>query len=203
MLKPPSPLPQRRLSRLEGQYLVRTPALTARTPAADPGEQVMQSQMIGMQSSLDRILSAIQSQNQALVQGGPAYPPPGGPSRESPVMTGPMPPQRNNEMYGNSPGGQGDGPPRPRAFPPLPGFAPPVRSSLPTTMLCDLPGFCTYSRTSTRRTVLCRVQRRPRTTSRKTHSLARHSTRLLRLYRGLQMLLQRLPPPRLPSLPGT
>ncbi|OJT06995.1 Transcriptional activator of proteases prtT [Trametes pubescens] len=86
--------------------------------------EVMQSQMIGMQSSLDRILSAIQSQNQALVQGGPAYPPPGGPSRESPVMSGPMPPQRN-EMYGNSPGGQGDGPPRPRAFPPLPGFAPP------------------------------------------------------------------------------
>lgn len=46
----------------------------------------MQSQMIGMQSSLDRILSAIE--NQALVQGGPAYPPPGGPSRESPLCPG-------------------------------------------------------------------------------------------------------------------
>ncbi|KAH9859043.1 hypothetical protein C2E23DRAFT_717098 [Lenzites betulinus] len=72
-----------RLSRLEGQYLV------------------MQSQMIGMQSSLDRILSAVQSQSQALVQAGsPMYGPPGG-------------------------GAQGDGPPRARAFPPLPGFAPP------------------------------------------------------------------------------
>ncbi|EIW59016.1 uncharacterized protein TRAVEDRAFT_48143 [Trametes versicolor FP-101664 SS1] len=64
MLKPPSPLPQRRLSHLEGQYLV------------------MQSQMIGMQSSLDRILSAIE--NQALVQGGPAYPPPGAQQRRDP-----------------------------------------------------------------------------------------------------------------------
>ncbi|KAI8972188.1 hypothetical protein BD414DRAFT_469566 [Trametes punicea] len=94
-----------RLSRLEGQYLV------------------MQSQMIGMQSSLDRILSAIQSQNQAMVQGS-VYPPGGGSSRDSPVITGSMPSVRNNvEMY-NSPS-QGDGPSRPRSFPPLPGFAPP------------------------------------------------------------------------------
>lgn len=57
--------PQRRLSRLEGQYLVCSPALPTRTQAADLGEQVMQSQMIGMQSSLDRIMSAIQ--NPALV----------------------------------------------------------------------------------------------------------------------------------------
>ncbi|KAI0821658.1 hypothetical protein BC628DRAFT_805892 [Trametes gibbosa] len=105
-----------RLSRLEGQYLV------------------MQSQMIGMQSSLDRILSAIQSQNQALVQAaspvgngaGPVqgYPAPGSASRDSPVIGAGG---RNGvEMYGTSPGGaQGDGPPRARAFPPLPGFAPP------------------------------------------------------------------------------
>jgi len=81
--------------------------------------QVMQSQMIGMQSSLDRILSAIQAQNQqtaAMVQhsvyaNGGSHPP--------------MPPLRNGvDMYG-SPGPM-DGPSRgPRSFPPLPGFAPP------------------------------------------------------------------------------
>ncbi|TFK91597.1 hypothetical protein K466DRAFT_482404 [Polyporus arcularius HHB13444] len=94
-----------RLSRLEGQYLV------------------MQSQMIGMQSSLDRILSAIQSQGQnqspPVVQ-HPVYPTG---SRDSPILSGPLPPIRtHSEMY-NSP--QGEGPSRPRAFPPLPGFAPP------------------------------------------------------------------------------
>ncbi|KAI0930218.1 hypothetical protein AcV5_006990 [Taiwanofungus camphoratus] len=89
-----------RLSRLEGQYLV------------------MQSQMIGMQSSLDRILSAIQTQNQATVamvqhavygNGGPP----------------PLPSIRNGaDMYGSP--GPSDGPPRLRRdFPPLPGFAPP------------------------------------------------------------------------------
>ncbi|KAL4078547.1 hypothetical protein V8B97DRAFT_1865873 [Scleroderma yunnanense] len=73
-----------RLSRLEGQYMV------------------MQSQMIGMQSSLDRILSAVQ------VQGQPS----------------------NQQVYAPSidPGSSRDGNPayqqRPR-FPPLPGFAPP------------------------------------------------------------------------------
>ncbi|EED78389.1 predicted protein [Postia placenta Mad-698-R] len=91
-----------RLSRLEGQYLV------------------MQSQMIGMQSSLDRILSAIHAQSQqtaAIVQhsiyanGAPP----------------PMPPPLRNsvDVYGSP--GPVDGPSRPvpRSFPPLPGFAPP------------------------------------------------------------------------------
>ncbi|KAI0674849.1 hypothetical protein C8Q78DRAFT_504835 [Trametes maxima] len=111
-----------RLSRLEGQYLV------------------MQSQMIGMQSSLDRILSAIQSQsqsqnqNQGIVQPPPVYPPGGGSSRDSPVIPGPIPPSaavRNNGNSGNvdmyhPSSAQGDGgPSRPRSFPPLPGFAPP------------------------------------------------------------------------------
>ncbi|OSD06688.1 hypothetical protein PYCCODRAFT_753896 [Trametes coccinea BRFM310] len=94
-----------RLSRLEGQYLV------------------MQSQMIGMQSSLDRILSAIQSQNQVMAHGGPVYPPGGGSSRDSPVLQGAMNTRNNVDMY-NSPS-QGDGSSRPRTFPPLPGFAPP------------------------------------------------------------------------------
>ncbi|KAI0745663.1 hypothetical protein C8Q76DRAFT_36732 [Earliella scabrosa] len=96
-----------RLSRLEGQYLV------------------MQSQMIGMQSSLDRILTAIQSQGQPLVQQPP--PPPvyhGNSSRNSPAISGPLPPIRtHSESY--NPGGPGEGPSRPRTFPPLPGFAPP------------------------------------------------------------------------------
>jgi len=75
-----------RLSRLEGQYLV------------------MQSQMIGMQSSLDRILSAVQ-QNQAASMGPPA-------------------------MYGNgshvyTPPTTSEGPSSRPRFPPLPGFAPP------------------------------------------------------------------------------
>ncbi|KAI0686868.1 hypothetical protein C8T65DRAFT_676643 [Cerioporus squamosus] len=92
-----------RLSRLEGQYLV------------------MQSQMIGMQSSLDRILSAIQSQSQN--QSPPAIQQPVYPtgSRDSPVLSGPLPPIRtHSEMY-NSP--QGEGPPVPgpsHRFPALP-----------------------------------------------------------------------------------
>ncbi|KAJ7045519.1 hypothetical protein C8F04DRAFT_1065085 [Mycena alexandri] len=68
-----------RLSRLEGQYLV------------------MQSQMIGMQSSLDRILNAVSVQGNG--HQGP-YPPRDGPEYQS------APQER-------------------RAFPPLPGFAPP------------------------------------------------------------------------------
>lgn len=80
--------------------------------------------MIGMQSSLDRILSAIQQQSQttaALMQqsvysnGGPP----------------PIPSIRPNgvDMYGSP--GPPDGPParHNRSFPPLPGFAAPVRLS--------------------------------------------------------------------------
>ncbi|KAJ7170553.1 hypothetical protein C8R43DRAFT_979860 [Mycena crocata] len=73
-----------RLSRLEGQYLV------------------MQSQMIGMQSSLDRILAAVQTGPQNSGQQHPYSPQ--HPSRNG--FDGPPPADR-------------------RAFPPLPGFAPP------------------------------------------------------------------------------
>ncbi|KAI0341976.1 hypothetical protein BDW22DRAFT_1358086 [Trametopsis cervina] len=75
-----------RLSRLEGQYLV------------------MQSQMIGMQSTLDRILSAVQ---QGPHQG----------LREQP----PGPPMRGPDMYSPQPTDHRSN----RSFPPLPGFAPP------------------------------------------------------------------------------
>lgn len=85
----------------------------------------MQSQMIGMQSSLDRILSAIQTQQ---ANGGlpvpqhaaaPMYPPavPGDPSCDGPGM----PPRNNGFDFGPGPSD------RAKSFPPLPGFAPPVR----------------------------------------------------------------------------
>ncbi|CAL1707147.1 unnamed protein product [Somion occarium] len=89
-----------RLSRLEGQYLV------------------MQSQMIGMQSSLDRILAAIQ-QNQAVMSQPNAF---GNGPRDVPMFP-PMPPMRNGDVFTPSPGGEGPSS-RPK-FPPLPGFAPP------------------------------------------------------------------------------
>ncbi|KAH8828435.1 hypothetical protein DL96DRAFT_1603257 [Flagelloscypha sp. PMI_526] len=75
-----------RLSRLEGQYLV------------------LQSQMIGMQSSLDRILSAVQ-QNQSSPSNGVARDP-----REDEYDS-----KQLNGMLSD----------KPKAFPPLPGFAPP------------------------------------------------------------------------------
>ncbi|KIP11627.1 hypothetical protein PHLGIDRAFT_99458 [Phlebiopsis gigantea 11061_1 CR5-6] len=82
-----------RLSRLEGQYLV------------------MQSQMIGMQSMLERILQAVQQPppmpmyNQARDPNAP--------------MMGPLPPMRAPDMY-EPPSPHGS-----KVFPPLPGFAPP------------------------------------------------------------------------------
>ncbi len=84
----------------------------------------MQSQMIGMQSSLDRILSAIQTQqaNGALpgpqTAAAPVYPPPtGDPLRDGPGVS----PPNNGFDFGPGPSD------RTKSFPPLPGFAPPVR----------------------------------------------------------------------------
>lgn len=95
-----------RLTRLEGQFLF------------------LQSQMIGMQSSLDRILSAVDPHHVppphpgAMAPPPPGYPPPGMEPPRDP-MGGPPPPRPGYEM----------GPvpviDRTRAFPPLPGFAPP------------------------------------------------------------------------------
>ncbi|PPQ67296.1 hypothetical protein CVT25_005880 [Psilocybe cyanescens] len=88
----------RRLARLEGQYLV------------------MQSQMIGMQSSLDRILSAVQPQhvNAAMPPPHPGlYPTHMEAHHDAAVL---QPQQRNGfEATAGSA----------RNFPPLPGFAPP------------------------------------------------------------------------------
>lgn len=95
-----------RLSRLEGQYVV------------------MQSQMIGMQSSLDRILAAIQSQSQANmgVMQPPQYPVglrdgPGYVTNISGTRTG-LDPYESMPSSDQRVSNQ-------RTFPPLPGFAPP------------------------------------------------------------------------------
>ncbi|KAF5348683.1 hypothetical protein D9758_006841 [Tetrapyrgos nigripes] len=78
-----------RLSRLEGQYLV------------------MQSHMIGMQSTLDRILTAVQNPAAGLV-----YP-------HQPVAT------NADSIRDSTSSGNIDANDRTRPFPPLPGFAPP------------------------------------------------------------------------------
>lgn len=82
----------------------------------------MQSQMIGMQSSLDRILSAVQ-QNQAASAGPGMY---GNGSREYHRSRF----KHNSLSYadGYAPP-TGDGPSSRPRFPPLPGFAPPVRDA--------------------------------------------------------------------------
>ncbi|KZS98190.1 hypothetical protein SISNIDRAFT_546194 [Sistotremastrum niveocremeum HHB9708] len=84
-----------RVNHLEGQYLV------------------MQSQMIGVQSTLDRILAAVQSQPAPPVQQHNPYsmPPPPPPH---PSSSNHYPPENARQ--------NGSGP---RSFPPLPGFAPP------------------------------------------------------------------------------
>ncbi|KAG2366321.1 hypothetical protein BDR07DRAFT_1396730 [Suillus spraguei] len=92
-----------RLSRLEGQYLV------------------MQSQMIGMQSSLDRILSTVQSQAYGTQHQGYSGGMTSGPSRDSTGFT-----SRNGYDTHGHVGGQSSQPrSQTRSFPPLPGFAPP------------------------------------------------------------------------------
>jgi hypothetical protein len=94
-----------RLSRLEGQYLV------------------MQSQMIGMQSSLDQILSAVQNQSHIPAQQPSFYTTNMGspsPSREA-AYDSSKSSQRNTFDGSHSRSGE-----RPlQSFPPLPGFAAP------------------------------------------------------------------------------
>ncbi|KAI0305541.1 hypothetical protein B0F90DRAFT_1808783 [Multifurca ochricompacta] len=85
-----------RLSRLEGQYVV------------------MQSQMIGLQTSLDRILAAVtQPGAPGTIRDGPGYV-----TNVSGTRTG-LDPQYDPALM------QDQRPPTQRVFPPLPGFAPP------------------------------------------------------------------------------
>lgn len=76
--------------------------------------QVMQSHMIGMQSSLDRILALVQNQ----AQGSGSMPPPSSifPSAGNGALS---PSGRNGFESGSGSSDRG-------RFPPLPGFAPPV-----------------------------------------------------------------------------
>lgn len=69
----------------------------------------MQSQMIGMQSSLDRILSAVQPQIQTNPVASQPQPYSSSPRRDGAGYAIPISNSRNAE-----------------SFPPLPGFAPPV-----------------------------------------------------------------------------
>jgi hypothetical protein len=110
----------------------------------------MQSQMIGMQSSLDRILAAVSAQ-QGVPPGAPSelaphhlqyphgqsptgvYSPPfaAGPASSSARTT------LDPSLYPTEPARDASGNPTaapnvPGQFPPLPGFAPPVGNSLPT-----------------------------------------------------------------------
>ena len=71
--------------------------------------------MIGMQSSLDRILSAVQTQN-----GNDTHPQLYPPHMEAHRDGNPLPHHRNGFDTGSAPATTM------RSFPPLPGFAPPV-----------------------------------------------------------------------------
>lgn len=85
----------------------------------------MQSQMIGMQSSLDRILSAVQPQNVANATLAPPHPGMYPPHMEGHRDAAGMQPQHRNGLDAAAgPAG------RANAFPPLPGFAPPVRITI-------------------------------------------------------------------------
>ena len=101
---------RRRLSRLEGQYLV-LPAtcLQSLLNLIVLLFQVMQSQMIGMQSSLDRILSAVQTQN-----------------GNAPQLYTPMEAHRDGNPITHRNGFDAAPASAMRSFPPLPGFTPPV-----------------------------------------------------------------------------
>lgn len=85
--------------------------------------QVMQSQMIGMQSSLDRILTAVQTQSGAPQSQQPPYSNnmASSPRRDSAGYAIPSSVMRNGFDSNHD-----DDQSRPRDFPPLPGFAPPV-----------------------------------------------------------------------------
>ncbi|EJD03045.1 uncharacterized protein FOMMEDRAFT_20217 [Fomitiporia mediterranea MF3/22] len=96
-----------RVSRLEGQFLV------------------MQSQMIGLQSSLDRILSAIQGQVAPAGRYGQNNPAAAARDMQGVYVTANGPPRGSVDIF--NPSEAADQPQRhpAKSFPPLPGFAPP------------------------------------------------------------------------------
>lgn len=81
----------------------------------------MQSQMIGMQNTLDRILAAVQGPQPPM---GVMHPPPYPPMRDGPGYVSNLSDTRTPFEGGPSPDDRGQ-----KTFPPLPGFAPPVSLS--------------------------------------------------------------------------
>lgn len=86
----------------------------------------MQSQMIGLQSSLDRILSAVQGQVQPSVSYGHNMT--GSPARDihGVYMSANGPPRGSVDIFNPSEAGDQSQRNQTKQFPPLPGFAPPV-----------------------------------------------------------------------------
>lgn len=122
-----SDMAPRRLARLEGQYLVCICDPRFAAPLLIQllwRSKVMQSQMIGMQSSLDRILSAVQPQNSA----NPSMPPPhpGMYPHMDALRDGTGIPLQHRNGFDPASGPVDRG-----RFPPLPGFAPPVSIFFP------------------------------------------------------------------------
>ena len=91
----------------------------------------MQSQMIGLQSSLDRIFSAIQGQVSPAAQAPSPYAPTISPtsSRDahSAYLPANGPPRGTVDIF--NPRSDSPEPHVRKSFPPLPGFAPPVRKT--------------------------------------------------------------------------
>lgn len=85
--------------------------------------QVMQSQMIGLQSSLDRILSAIQGQ---VPPTAGRYGPTTARDIQSVYMPANGPPRGSVDIFNPSDVDEQPQRPQQKSFPPLPGFAPPV-----------------------------------------------------------------------------
>ena len=138
----------------------------------------MQSQMIGLQNSLDRILNVIQGG-----QGGPSSnpgsfasppydqsmpPPPQGRDMQNVYLPANGPPRTNVDIFNPQPAGS----PRSssgKSFPPLPGFAPPVRS-FPSSgkYMYFFSHSLRISRTNTRHMASCPAQHLHQTMSRRT-----------------------------------
>jgi len=174
----------------------------------------MQSQMIGMQSSLDRILNALQtnafasssqsapaqSQSQSLPTPSTFAP---SISSQSPQDMSGYTPSQLQQLHGIPPASHTastyfhpptspENRPRRARFPPLPGFAPPVGIQLFFLIIPSSPVFFTLSLTSSPRMGLYLPQLLLLRTSRRKHCHGHLSTHQSRLYRDWRMPPQKL-----------
>lgn len=117
----------------------------------------MQSQMIGLQNSLDRILNVIQGGQSVPGNGSfpsPPYdqsmpPPPQGRDMQGVYLPANGPPRTNVDIFNP----QTSGSPRSssgKSFPPLPGFAPPVRRHTSNAFILSLTDSSCISRINMR-----------------------------------------------------